>query len=205
MYVQKKIMCQLIKGLVISKVTIKMSIEQKQFLVNDVPHNVHVYVETCPIIDANTKRLSNSDKMSSVEWFKANELARTFQFKATDNAIRSHVNNLNRRSWSKFKRVQAKPHNWQPKTVMITEAGVYELLWFSKSPTGRRFRYWITNDVLPSISRQGAYIYPHLRSKNLLNLLGRAHKNANIESGDATILPTNLRVYDIDNFFSSSG
>lgn len=46
----------------------------------------------------------------------------------------------------------------QGETNIITEAGLYSLIMASKKPEAKRFKRWVTHEVLPSIRRDGAYI-----------------------------------------------
>lgn len=41
--------------------------------------------------------------------------------------------------------------------TIINESGLYSLVLSSKLPTARRFRHWVTSEVLPSIRRHGLY------------------------------------------------
>lgn len=43
------------------------------------------------------------------------------------------------------------------KTVFINESGLYSLILSSKLPTAKRFKRWVTSDVLPSIRKHGVY------------------------------------------------
>lgn len=40
---------------------------------------------------------------------------------------------------------------------MVNESGLYNLIFQSRKPEARAFRKWVTNEVLPSIRRTGAY------------------------------------------------
>lgn len=41
--------------------------------------------------------------------------------------------------------------------VIINESGLYALILSSKQPTARRFRRWVTSEILPTIRKQGIY------------------------------------------------
>lgn len=47
----------------------------------------------------------------------------------------------------------------RPFTV-VNEAGLYNLILGSKKPEAKRFRRWITSEVLPTIRKTGAYVEP---------------------------------------------
>ena len=44
--------------------------------------------------------------------------------------------------------------------TIINESGVYSLILSSKLPTAKRFRRWVTSEVLPSIRKTGGYALP---------------------------------------------
>ena len=41
--------------------------------------------------------------------------------------------------------------------LVVSESGVYSLIMHSRKPEAKRFKYWVTHEVLPSIRRHGAY------------------------------------------------
>ena len=45
-----------------------------------------------------------------------------------------------------------------PNMVVINESGLYSLVLSSKLPDAKKFRRWVTSEVLPSIRRNGGYI-----------------------------------------------
>lgn len=45
-----------------------------------------------------------------------------------------------------------------PNTTIINESGLYSLILSSKLPTAKKFKRWVTSEVLPSIRKTGGYI-----------------------------------------------
>lgn len=45
-------------------------------------------------------------------------------------------------------------------TNIISEAGLYSLILRSRKPEAKRFKRWVTHDVLPAIRATGAYVLP---------------------------------------------
>ena len=43
-------------------------------------------------------------------------------------------------------------------TVVINESGLYSLIMSSKLPSAKKFKHWVTSDVLPAIRQHGAYL-----------------------------------------------
>lgn len=46
--------------------------------------------------------------------------------------------------------------------VVINESGLYALIFGSKLESAKRFKHWVTSEVLPSIRKTGQYQMPHL-------------------------------------------
>lgn len=46
----------------------------------------------------------------------------------------------------------------QQNLVIINESGLYSLILGSKLPTAKKFKHWVTSEVLPAIRRHGAYM-----------------------------------------------
>jgi prophage antirepressor-like protein len=44
--------------------------------------------------------------------------------------------------------------------TVINESGLYSLILTSRKPEAKRFKRWVTHDVLPSIRKTGAYVAP---------------------------------------------
>ena len=47
-----------------------------------------------------------------------------------------------------------------PNVTVINESGLYSLVLSSKLPNAKKFKRWVTNEVLPSIRKHGAYMTP---------------------------------------------
>ena len=46
------------------------------------------------------------------------------------------------------------------KTNVVTEAGLYEVIFMSRKPEAKAFKRWVTSEVLPSIRKHGMYATP---------------------------------------------
>ena len=49
---------------------------------------------------------------------------------------------------------------------LINESGLYSLILSSKLPTAKKFKRWVTSEVLPAIRKHGNYTAPKQESKN---------------------------------------
>ena len=48
----------------------------------------------------------------------------------------------------------------QQNTTIINESGLYNVIMLSRKPEAKKFKRWVTHEVLPSIRKHGAYITP---------------------------------------------
>lgn len=53
--------------------------------------------------------------------------------------------------------------------TVINESGLYSLILSSKLPQAHEFKHWVTNEVLPTIRKHGAYMTPEKIEEALLN------------------------------------
>jgi len=56
-----------------------------------------------------------------------------------------------------------------PEKTIVNEPGLYSLILGSRKAEARRFKRWITHEVIPSIRKHGAYMTPETIEKVLLN------------------------------------
>ena len=54
-------------------------------------------------------------------------------------------------------------------TTIINESGLYGLILSSKLPTAKKFKRWVTSEVLPTIRKHGAYMTPEKIEEAILN------------------------------------
>ena len=47
--------------------------------------------------------------------------------------------------------------NQDKESIIINESGLYSLILSSKLPTAKKFKRWVTSDVLPAIRKTGSY------------------------------------------------
>lgn len=72
----------------------------------------------------------------------------------TAQAIRKHVDDEDKGV------VEATTPGGKQKITTINESGLYSLMLKSKLPGAKKFKRWVTSEVLPSIRRAGAYAMP---------------------------------------------
>ena len=57
----------------------------------------------------------------------------------------------------------------------VNESGLYALIFGSKLPKAKQFKRWVTNEVLPAIRKQGAYISDKLTYEQALKIVEERH------------------------------
>ena len=85
-------------------------------------------------------------------WLVGKDVAKALGYKDTVNAIKAHVDEEDKRGGWQI----TTPSGTQEMTV-INESGLYSLVLSSKLPGAKRFRRWVTGEVLPSIRKTGLY------------------------------------------------
>ena len=86
-------------------------------------------------------------------YFVGNDVANILGYKKARNAIASHVDFDDKKDAP----IQGPLGGMQNVTV-INESGLYSLIMSSKLPNAKKFKHWVTSEVLPSIRRHGAYL-----------------------------------------------
>ncbi len=54
-------------------------------------------------------------------------------------------------------------------TIFINESGLYSLILSSKLPNAKKFKHWVTSEVLPTVRKHGAYMTPDKIEEVLMN------------------------------------
>lgn len=85
-------------------------------------------------------------------WFVGKDVAEALGYKRTADAIKVHVDDEDKGVGE----IQT-PGGIQ-KIVTINESGMYALIFGSKLDSAKRFKRWVTHDVLPSIRKTGSYL-----------------------------------------------
>lgn len=95
--------------------------------------------------------------------FVGNEVAQVLGYSNYRNAISNHVDEDDKL------RTRIEYAGQNREMTLITESGVYSLIFGSKLPSAKRFKHWVTNEVLPSIRKEGAYVTPQTAADWLNN------------------------------------
>lgn len=87
-------------------------------------------------------------------YFLGKDVAEALEYTNTSKAIKDHVDNEDKLT----ERIVLSGQNRE--VIFINESGLYSLILGSKLPTAKKFKRWITSEVLPAIRKHGAYMTP---------------------------------------------
>lgn len=70
------------------------------------------------------------------------------------NAVMLHVDDEDKTTAP----IQGGGSNYKSQAIFINESGLYALILSSKLDSAKRFKHWVTSEVLPAIRKQGGYL-----------------------------------------------
>lgn len=92
--------------------------------------------------------------INMIPWFIGKDITKILGYTNASKALKDHVDaedKLNNKSLSSL----GQRGGW-----IINESGLYSLILSSKLPSAKKFKKWVTSEVLPSIRKTGAYMTP---------------------------------------------
>ncbi|WP_449260498.1 phage antirepressor KilAC domain-containing protein [Enterococcus casseliflavus] len=129
-------------------------------------------------------------------FFVGKDVAETLGYSNTAKAIRDHVDIEDRRS----ERI-VHPLGGIQESITINESGLYSLILKSKLPNARKFKRWVTSEVLPTIRKHGMYATqellddPDLLIKVATQLKEERNKRIELEQ-EKTLLESTIAEYE---------
>ena len=91
-------------------------------------------------------------KINGEPWFVGKDIAAALGYSNPRDAISKHVDDEDKIS------VAIRDGNkGNPNQVIVNESGMYSLILSSKLEGAKRFKRWVTSEILPSIRKTGAY------------------------------------------------
>ena len=93
-------------------------------------------------------------------YFVGKDVATVLGYGDTDQAIRKHVDEEDKLSRRFDGSGQAR------NMTVINESGLYSLILSSKLPAAKKFKRWVTAEVLPTIRKTGSYTVPNAVDKS---------------------------------------
>lgn len=85
-------------------------------------------------------------------WFIGRDIANVLGYSNTNKALADHIDNEDKSAVSIRDRIGR-----EQTATAINESGMYSLILASKLPNAKKFKRWVTHDVLPTLRQQGMY------------------------------------------------
>lgn len=91
-------------------------------------------------------------------WFVAADVARVLEYRNAPDAVR--VLDDDEADTHIMRTSSANGTEQTREVTIINESGLYHLIIVSRKPEAKRFRKWVTGEVLPAIRKTGSYVLP---------------------------------------------
>ncbi len=105
-------------------------------------------------------------------WFVGKDVAEALGYKNVRDSLARHID-------SDDKRDEVVIHDSmgrEQKPIIINESGLYSLILSSKLPNAKKFKRWVTSEVLPTLRKIGSYTKVPTDPRELLMLTIKAHE-----------------------------
>ena len=87
-------------------------------------------------------------------WFVGIDVAKSLGYANPKNAVPKHVSEEDKLG------TQIEYAGQRREVTVINESGLYALIFGSKLESAKRFKHWVTSEVLPTIRKTGSYQKP---------------------------------------------
>ena len=108
-------------------------------------------------------------QLNNETYFVGKDVATALGYAKARNAIATHVSEEDKKDAP----IQGDLGGTQQMTI-INESGLYALIFGSKLESAKRFKHWVTSEVLPSIRKTGGYQIPQTTDGKIM-LLAQGH------------------------------
>ena len=95
-------------------------------------------------------------------YFVGKDVAEVLGYERADNAIRNHIDKEDKL----MHQISASGQNRN--MTIINESGLYSLVLSSKLPSAKKFKRWVTSEVLPALRKTGQYQVKELSGSELM-------------------------------------
>lgn len=98
-------------------------------------------------------------------WFAGKDVATILGFRNPRDAISTHV-------FAEDKGVETiDTLGGKQKMTVINESGLYALVFGSRLPTAKKFKHWVTSEVLPTLRKNGSYSINNQNDEVVKNMI----------------------------------
>lgn len=102
--------------------------------------------------------------INSEPWFIGKDVAEILGYSNPRDAISKHVDSEDKNSVA----IRDGITRGNPNQTVINESGLYSLVLSSKLPSAKKFKRWVTSEVLPALRKTGQYQVKELSGQELM-------------------------------------
>lgn len=126
-------------------------------------------------------------------WLVGKDVAEVLGYKNTRDALSKHVDDEDKNTVAIYDGIG------NPNKVIINESGFYSLVLRSKLPEAKKFKRWVTSEVLPQIRKTGGYI-PVDEKDNEIEIMAKALQimDRTIKMMDKTIERQDTKIHELE-------
>lgn len=104
--------------------------------------------------------------LNNEPWFVGKDVADVLGYSNVNDALKKHVDKEDKCKRDEIAIRDTIGRNQKP--VLINESGLYSLVLSSKLPSAKKFKRWVTSEVLPALRKTGQYQVKELSGSELM-------------------------------------
>lgn len=105
-------------------------------------------------------------------WFVGKDVAEALGYKNVRDSLARHIDSDDKRDGVVIHDAMGR----EQKPIIINESGLYSLILSSKLESAKKFKHWVTSEVLPTLRKTGSYAKVPTDPRELLMLTIKAHE-----------------------------
>ena len=122
-------------------------------------------------------------EIDGAPWFIGKDVAQRLGYSNTRDALANHVDEEDKGV------AKCDTLGGAQEMAIINESGLYSLVLSSKLESARKFKRWITSEVIPQIRKTGAYHVPQTYAQALRELADKAEKMEALQKQNQLMQP----------------
>ena len=143
----------------------------------------------------NELKIFNNEEFGSVRsvmidnepWLVGKDVAIALGYSNASKAVMMHVDDEDKKK--QMLTANSQNGNVVTETTLINESGLYSLVLSSKLPSAKKFRRWVTSEVLPEIRKTGGYQMPQTYAEALRALADKAEEAERLQIENERMKP----------------
>ena len=105
-------------------------------------------------------------------WFVGKDVAEALGYKNVRDSLARHIDSDDKRDGVVIHDSMGR----EQKPIIINESGLYSLILSSKLESAKKFKHWVTSEILPTLRKTGSYAKVPTDPRELLMLTIKAHE-----------------------------